>query len=193
MSKDLRNTIIAVAVFIVLAGLMLYFVNDTQTELDQVLEQNKSLEDQINGFKKEVEDGKKLVPIEKELEANFKEYVKILPSEEVATQERLLKIIQNYAELANVRLQEYAQDRVAGGGGRGAGEFKELGLSFRLTGDFDAFVKFVNLLERHEQFLKVNNFAVTPTKVTIVDATKEIVDLSVTLGVTTYAYVPKKK
>ena len=196
MSKDLRNTLIAVALFIALAGVMIYFVTDTQAEIEVVQKQNEDLDTEIKGYETEIKQAERLKRQLEELNANFRDYVKILPSAEVATEEKLLKVIQNYIDLAQIRLDEVITKAASktSGGGKG-GEFQEVAVSFRIAADFDSFVRFLNLLERHEQFLKVNSFTVAPAGGPGASRTvegKEIIDLNVGIEVTTYKYIPKK-
>jgi hypothetical protein len=117
--------------------------------------------------------------------------VKILPSAEVATEERLLKVIASFCDAAQVRLDEVIQKQGKPGGGGKTGDFVDVTVSFRIFSDFDAFVRFLNLLERHEQFLKVNSFAVAPSGQPRVVEGKDVIDLNITIEVTTYKYIPK--
>jgi Tfp pilus assembly protein PilO len=194
MSKDLRNTLIAVALFVALAGVMIYFVTDTQADIETVTKANEDLDNEIKGYNAEIAQAEGLKRQLEELNANFRDYVKILPSAEVATEEKLLKVIQNYMDLAQISIDEVIQKAAgkASGGGK-MGEFQEVAVSFRIRADFDSFVRFLNLLERHEQFLKVNSFSVTPGAggPRTVDG-KEVIDLAVAIEVTTYKYIPKK-
>lgn len=194
MSKDLRNTLIAVAVFIALAGVMIYFVTETQDQLDQISKENAELEEQIKANKTYIERAPRLQAQLNELNANFRDYVKILPSAEVATSERLLRTVQAYADAAQIQVVELSEKDTLGkkGGGK-LGEFQEVSVNFRIDADFDTFIRFINLLERHEQFMKVNAFAVNPAPLARVVDGKEIIDLSVSIEVSTYKYIPSKR
>jgi len=194
MSKDLRNTLIAVAIFIALAGVMIYFVTDTQDELDKVSKENAELEEQIKSNKTYIERAPRLQAQLNELNANFRDYVKILPSAEVATSEKLLRTVQAYADAAQIQVVELSERVGAGkkGGGK-LGEFEEVSVNFRIEADFDTFIRFINLLERHEQFMKVNAFAVTPAPAPRLVDGKEIIDLGVQIEVSTYKYIPSKR
>ncbi|MEZ0227980.1 MAG: type 4a pilus biogenesis protein PilO [Planctomycetota bacterium] len=194
MSKDLRNTLIAVAIFIALAGVMIYFVTETQDQLEVITKENNELEEQIKANKQYIERAPRLQAQLNELNANFRDYVKILPSAEIATTEKLYRTVQAYADAAQITVSELSE-RGAGGkkGGGKLGEFEEVSVNFRIDADFETFVRFINLLERHEQFMKVNAFQVTPASlVRLVDG-KEIIDLAVTIEVSTYKYIPSKR
>jgi Tfp pilus assembly protein PilO len=194
MSKDLRNTLIAVALFVALASGMVYWVMGTQDELDDVVKKNADLDGQIKDNNAYIAKGPQLKAQLAELNANFRDYVKILPSAEVATEEKLLRTVQAYAEQAQIRFTSVNMQ--AGGskkGGGKMGEFQEVGVNFNIDCDFDSFIRFLNLLERHEQFMKVNSFSVNPAQTPRVVEGKEIIDLGVTIGVSTYTYIPTRK
>jgi Tfp pilus assembly protein PilO len=194
MSKDLRNTLIAVAIFLALAGVMIYFVTETQDQLEVITKENAELEEQIKQNKQYIERAPRLQAQLNELNANFRDYVKILPSAEVATTEKLYRTVQAYADAAQISVTELSERGAGGkkGGGR-LGEFEEVSVNFRIDADFETFVRFVNLLERHEQFMKVNAFQVTPSPTTRLVDGKEIIDLAVTIEVSTYKYIPSKR
>ena len=194
MSKDLRNTLIAVALFVALAGVMVYFVTDTQDQLDQVTKACAELETQIQQNNAYIAKAPQLQRQLKELNDNFRDYVKILPSAEVATQQKLMKIVAAYAESAQIQLEHLTERSSQGkkGGGK-LGEFEEVSVSFSIDADFESFVRFLDLLERHEQFMKVSAFAINPASKTRVVDGKEIIDLSVTIDASTYRYIPTKK
>jgi len=191
MSKDLRNTLIAIALFVAVAGVLVYFVTDTQNQIDEFVQKNQALEDEIAANRKVIEEGPKLKQQLDELNANFANYVKILPSAEIATPEKLMKLVQSFADASQIHLNEVIQRDMKGGGGGKMGEFTEVAVTFSIDADFDSFVRFLNLLERHEQFLKVNAFTVTPGPPRVVE-NKEVIPLGVTIEVTTYRYIPKK-
>src|SRR4051812_26306995 len=190
MSKDLRNTLIAVAIFIALAGVMIYFVTDTQDELEKVTKENADLDELIKQNKTYIEKAPRLQAQLNELNANFRDYVKILPSAEVATTEKLLRTVQAYADAAQIQVQEVTERGAGGkrGGGR-LGEFEEVSVTFRIDADFETFVRFINLLERHEQFMKVNSFGISLGQTKVIDG-KEIIQLGVSIEVSTYKYIP---
>jgi Tfp pilus assembly protein PilO len=194
MSKDLRNTLIAVALFVALAGVMVYFVTDTQDQLDKVTHDCAELETQIQQNNAYIARAPQLQRQLKELNDNFRDYVKILPSAEVATEQRMMRIVANYAESAQIQLDDLTNKTNLGkkGGGK-LGEFEEVSVTFRIDADFESFVRFLDLLERHEQFIKVNAFSISPApKPRVVDG-KEIIDLSVQIDAYTYKYIPTKK
>src|SRR5437870_6192974 len=104
MSKDLRNTLIAIVVFIALAALAGYVAQDTKDQLDAKAKENEALQTEIDGFKTKIKEGPELKRQLDELNQNFKDYVKILPPAELATEEKLQKVVQTYCDAAQVQL-----------------------------------------------------------------------------------------
>ena len=189
MSKDLRNTLIAIAVFIALAAGAGYLASDTKDQLDAKAKENEGLQGEIDGFKTKIKEGPELKRQLDELNQNFKDYVKILPPAELATEEKLQKVVQTYCDAAQVSLQQImiAKDKP-----EAKGEFAEVSVGFTVKAGFEQTVKFMNLLEQHEPFLKINSFSLNPTGGLKVIDGKEQIDLQVRIEVSTYKYVPKK-
>jgi Tfp pilus assembly protein PilO len=188
MSKDLRNTIIAVVVFLALAAGAGYLASDTKDQLEQKQKENQALQDEIDGYKKKIAEGPELKRQLDELNQNFKDYVKILPPAEIATEEKLIKVVQSYCDSAQVVLKDVTINPPTAGGG----EFEEVSVLFNVGAGFEQTVKFMNLLEQHEPFLKINTFSLSPNgQLKVIDG-KEQIDMTVNLEVSTYKYVPKK-
>src|SRR5579872_2568477 len=162
MSKDLRNTLIAVALFVAVLGVMIYSISNTQDQLEAVLKENESIDAEIKANDDYCKKGPELKRQSDELDANFRDYVKILPSAEIATTEKLYNTIANDADAAQIHIEELITGGSASQGGGKLGEFSEVKLNFRIDADFDGFVRFLNQMERHEQFMKVNSFSVNP-------------------------------
>jgi len=197
MSKDLRNTLLAAVFFVLVCSGIGYWAYDVNTELEQVTQENAGLQAAIDELQKAASP-KVIELLQKELddiEKNFKEYVKILPSEDVATEENLLRAVQKYVTESNVTYSDYTSRRAGG-----KAEFEELAVSLRCEGTFDQFVSFLNLLERHESFLRVNSFSASVSK-TVLAASgaggnfgggRDILTLGLNIEISTYRYIPKK-
>jgi hypothetical protein len=185
VTEDVRQLLAAIAAASFLAGGSAFIAWDTRCEVDAVSAANHSLDDEVAGLQREIAQGPELAARLDACNASFKDYVKILPSPEVATEEKLLRTVSVYCDLAQIRMSEVlcgaAQQRTAAHGG----DFQEVGVSFRIASDYDAFVRFLNLLERHESFIKVNAFSVTP-------AAQRSLELDASIELTTYTYLPKK-
>jgi len=196
MQKDLRNTIIAIVITIIASVVAGYMDYDTNNDLQSMLDQNKVLEE--NCVRLETTKGQaqldELTKQLKELNENFANYVKILPSAEVATEERLRRTVQGWCDAAGLEWEnlDVTKEKPKPGVGAKLGEFQETTVAIRATGSFETFVKFLNNLERHEQFFKVNSFSLNPKPpIRFVD-NKQQIDLNLSMIISTYTYVPTK-
>ncbi len=201
MSKELRNTLIVAAVFLIMALGVGWDFWGNKSAYDEVNTANEEVAAQIKKLAEEA-DPKILDALKnelKDLNDNFKDYVKILPSEEVATEEDLLRSMRNYVTTSGIQLNSYSR----GAKPASKGEFDELTLVLRAEGTFEQFVSFLNLLERDESFLRVNQFSstVNPEKIklagtpgSLLQGGKDEIPLTLSVEVSTYRYLtPKKK
>lgn len=199
MSKDLRNTLLAAAFFLLVSVGLGYWVYGKKCDLDDLKAQNAQLQADIDKLQQEASQ-KVIEGLQKqlsELNLNFKEYVQILPSEDVATIGNLHKLLQKYMTDAQITYDSYTM-RAAGG----TADFQEIGINIKGSGTFEQFVNFLNMLERHTTFLRVNSFNVRVDSSHIKLATggqgqfggKDEIPLTISsLDVSTFRYVPKKK
>lgn len=132
--------------------------------------------------------------------------MRILPLPEVATEERLMDLVQDKLEQAQFRLMriELTEPKAKRGGRRGktpvkakSPAFKEVVVRMTAQGSYDQFLRFLNLLEKHETFVRINSFTCDAGTQTIDDDGKVVVPLNITMDVSTYRYTggggaPKK-
>jgi Tfp pilus assembly protein PilO len=198
VSKDLRNTLLAAAFFLLVAVGLGYWVYGKKTDLDDLKAQNAQLQSEIDKLQQEASQ-KVIEGLQKqlsELNVNFKEYVQILPSEDVATIGNLNKLLQKYMTDSQITYESYSM-RLS----PGTADFQEIGIAIRGSGTFEQFVNFLNMLERHTTFLRVNTFncAVDAGKIKVVSTNqgqfggKDEIPLTISVDVSTFRYVPKKK
>lgn len=188
MSREAKSAAIVAACFAVVAGLVLWFINDAQTELENLNTTIAGLEASITDLEAKVA---KRPELERELEKiqeNLKEYIKILPSAQVATPERLQELVQEKLDRASVQIQQYIHKKASTKKSRSA--FEEIDLTLQARGRYDNFVNFLNSLEKHETFLRVNSFSCRPT--TGANTNSEDPELQITLNVSTFRYQPNK-
>jgi Tfp pilus assembly protein PilO len=198
MSKDLRNTLIAAAFFLLVAVGLGYWTYGKKTELDEMKAANAGLQAEIDKLQQEASQ-KVIEALQKqlsELTVNFKEYVKILPSEDVATEDNLLRVVQKYFTDAQITWDNYQMRRGP------VTDFQELTVRINGSGNFEQFVNFLNMLERHESFLRVNVFSADPDMAGMKIASgnqsqgfgaKDEIPVRLSVEISTYRYVPKKK
>lgn len=198
MNKDLRNVAIAGAVFALLAGLALYFVTETKAEVEAMQGQNDALQGEIAALAPLVTDEiiAGLKTQRDQLKGNFAQYIKILPSPDVATEQQLLEVVQDKCDrsglaLSNIQFREQGGAQQANAA-RGPG-FEELVVTLTAQGSYTNFVKFLNLLERHEAFLRVNSFSCSPASVArgqaqVDEQGNAYLPLTIALNVSTFRY-----
>jgi Tfp pilus assembly protein PilO len=210
MGKETKSVIASGVVFLVLVLGALWHVNEQSTLVDERKGQIADLNKQIDDLKKEAALRDSLLEELANLRTNLSQYVKILPSPEVATEERLLELVQEKCERSQFELKSYVLDKPkkAKAAKKGApapkankdgGGFAEIGLTLQAVGSYEQFLRFLNSLERHESFLRVNSFScqaaplgkgrrpaadAEPAK----DGEKEVVPLTITLNVSTFRY-----
>lgn len=189
MNKEMRTTAIT-AVLIVIGALVLgYFVNETLTEIEAVTAQNAELEGQIATLKAKVDTLPALQVELDNLKANFAQYIKILPSPEVATTERLLELVQEKCERSAFQLKNFNIKPGAGTAKAGRGGFREIDITISAEGSYEQFLRFLNGLERHESFVRVNSFTCTVASTAKKDGEgKDIWPLTVALNISTFRF-----
>lgn len=193
MSKEMRTVGIFAGIFAVLAMVAGYFVNDTMTQVDQKKTEIEALNGEIASLDKEAKQHDALVEELDSLRQNFAQYVKILPSPEVATQERLMELLQEKSERAQFTASRFtlkeAADKAAKGRGGGGGGFLEIDVTLSAEATYEQFLRFLNSLERHESFLRVNSFSCSAASRAVVDAEgRETWPLTIALNISTFRY-----
>ena len=103
------------------------------------------------------------------------------------------------AERTQFQLANYGVKKQGGGRkkrkkkGASSG-FREIGVSLKAGGTYEQFLRFLNSLERHESFVRVNNFTCSPPRVaTVDDEGQETWPLKISLNVSTFRYDSGKK
>lgn len=187
MNREMRSAIIVFLVFLVIAGVFGY-------QAYTMSEEKTRLEGEIAGLDKQITDLKtkvaRLDGLKEELrsiEENLANYIKILPSPEVATEERLLELVQEKRERAQLApssmLTKPNKGKTAGKTG-----FREIEVTINATATFEQFLRFLNALERHETFLRVNSFSCTVGTQTEEEEAAEIYPLTIQLNLSTFRY-----
>lgn len=190
MNKEMRTTAIT-AVLIVIGALVLgYFVNETLTEIEAVSASNAELEGQIATLDAKVKTMPALQVELENLKTNFAQYIKILPSPEIATTERLMELVQEKCERSAFQLKSFNYkpgNKEVKAGARGG--FREVDITLAAEGSYEQFLRFLNGLERHESFVRVNSFTCTVAPTAKKDAEgKDTWPLTVALNISTFRF-----
>jgi len=194
MNKELKAVVGAGVFFLLLIAGAVYVVMDLGDQLELVQGENAQLVAKIDGLKKEVAQRESLQLQLDKLEAGLAQYVRILPLPEVANEEWLMNLVQDKLEQAQFRLMRIEVTDPKGQAGppprgKGAGPaFREVVVRMTAQGTYDQFLRFLNLLEKHETFVRINKFACDAGQQILDDDGKVIVPLSITMDVSTYRY-----
>lgn len=190
MNKEMRTTAITAVLILIGAGVLGYFVNETLTEIETVSAANAELEGQIATLKAKVDTMPALQVELENLKTNFAQYIKILPSPEIATPERLLELIQEKCERSAFQLKTTSFKPGAAKVGAGSrGGFREIDITLAAEGSYEQFLRFLNGLERHESFVRVNSFTCTVATQAKKDAEgKDTWPLTVALNISTFRF-----
>ena len=192
MTKETKTTAIAAS----LVGIIsLGFVVMVKGELDKKDEQEKAaaaLDADIKKLEAKVATKESLDQELENLKTNFGQYVKILPSPEIATQERLMELVQDKSERANFAVKSFAEkQQKAATGKKGAAKsaFREIEITLNGNGTFEQFLRFLNSLERHESFIRVNSFTCTANSQSALDENGKVVwPLNVQVNISTFRF-----
>lgn len=205
MSKDLRNILIAIGIFLAAAGVAGYFVYDTWDDLDDLTTKNADLDTQITTLSGQV--NKSMLTTAQgqleELNKNFNSYIKILPPADLATEDLLSRSVRKWCHDAHIEttgltIDNGAKPTLANLGG----DFLEVQIQLEASCTFPQFVDFLQLVEHNgaksnarandkdtnfSQFFSVTSFVLSPT-IKASDPSDVKMRASVTLS--TYKYKP---
>lgn len=186
MNKDTKLTAITAALIVVGAIVLIYYINDTSTKIDEVRAANETLEQEIAQLQAKIDTIPVLQQELDNLKQNLALYIRILPSPEIATPERLLELVQEKCERSQFVLRSFNFKPTSSK--RGKGGFQEIELTLQAEGTYEQFLRFLNGLERHENFVRVNSFScAVATQPKRVDD-KDVWPLTVTLNISTFRF-----
>lgn len=185
-ASDKKLMIIMIILFVMAIGVMgvlcIYQYDGNQSLSDKIIEVNNEIKGQ--------EDRVKKIPgLEKErknvVEA-IGDLTEILPSESVAAHAKFLDLLRQFAEDAEIRVE--ALTVVAEGIDPDPDvPIKKYKYNIVAKGSFPKFVLFLNLIEKHTRFLKVDSFEVSNKQVGP-DYWPETEEKKITLQLSTYTY-----
>lgn len=190
MTREGKATAIAVG-FVVVISLGFGWVISDARDTKMAKEAEKAqLETDIQALEKKVARTEALTQELENLKANFAEYIKILPSPEIATQQRLMDLVQDKSSKTSFGLERFdlKRDAQAAAARRTKTAFQEVEISLVAKGTFEQFLKFLNSLERHESFVRVNSFTCTAAAAPSADIDVTNPPLTVQLNISTFRY-----
>lgn len=187
MNKEMKSAAIVFLVFFVIAAVFGYQAYSMSEEKARLESEIGTLNASIGELKAKVA---RLPDLKKELddiEENLANYIKILPSPEVATEERLLELVQEKRE----RAQLSPTSMITRGGKStkgGKSGFREIDVTINAEATFEQFLRFLNALERNETFLRVNSFSCNVATQSEAEEAAEIYPLTIVLNLSTFRY-----
>lgn len=188
MTKETKTTAVAAALIAAISLVLIYFVSNSLDEKALKEGEKATLETDIAGLTAKVALIEPLTLELDNLKANFAQYIKILPSPEIATQERLMELVEEKCERADFQVSRF-ETRPSLSAKKSA--FQEIEITLTAKGTFEQFLRFVNSLERHESFVRVNSFNCTAPTVSVpdpADPLKQIWPLAVSLNISTFRF-----
>lgn len=189
MTKESKTTAVAGALIAAISLVFVYFISNSLDEKALKEGEKATLEGEIDALTQKVALIEPLTLELENLKANFAQYIKILPSPEIATQERLMELVEEKCERADFQVSRFDVKPQLGAAKKSA--FQEIEITLQAKGTFDQFLRFMNSLERHESFVRVNSFNCTAPTVAVpdpADPAKEIWPLQVSLNISTFRF-----
>jgi hypothetical protein len=191
MTKETKATAIAGGLVAVITAVLGVFVNGTMTDRDAKQAEQAQLNADIASLQKVVDTQEGLQAELENLKANVAQYIKILPSPEIATQERLMELVQEKSERAQFEITGFVIKPPTADPRKRASKaaFQEIEVTLNAKGTFSQFLLFLNSLERYESFVRVNSFTCTAPQTAEVDSDgKETWPLTVSLNISTFRF-----
>ncbi len=190
MTRETKATAIAAGLVAIISMGFVYVISDSLDTKTAKESEQAQLRTDIEGLEKKVAKHDELTLELENLKANFAQYIKILPSPEIATQQRLMELVNDKAVKTTFGLErfEQRQQSKAAAAARSKTAFEEVEIALTAKATFEQFLKFLNSLERHESFVRVNTFTCTaaPAGPTGGDGTDPL--LTIALNISTFRY-----
>lgn len=187
MTKETKTTAIAAGLVGIISLGFVVMVKGALDKKDVQEQQAAALDADIKKLEAKVATKEQLEQELENLKTNFGQYVKILPSPEIATQERLMELVQDKSERTQFPVKSFVVKPPTDKKSKSA--FREIEITLNATGTFEQFLRFLNSLERHESFIRVNSFTCQAATVSTTDEEGKIIwPLTVQLNISTFRF-----
>lgn len=186
-SNNKKSSIIILVVFIViLCGLVALIYNTWKN--------NGKLNQELQAINQEIAKQQTRIKIIPELKQKrnerieaINELTKILPTETEASHSEFVTLINEFEKQSGVVIDALQPPKESTDQ-----DIKRYRYQISLKGTFQSFLEFLNLIERHKRFLKVDSFSIVNQKTSEKTALKIAPEKNIALELTTYTYNPKK-
>lgn len=192
-NKEVKQAVLFFAVCLLGAMVAYYFVYTQQEEKARLEGEIATVDQSIADLKAYVDRREGLENRLRNIKESLSQFITILPSPLVATEERLYELIAEKTKRAQFKIDDIQIINRKGRGGKKGPAFKELSVKVQAEATYEQFLKFLNSLEAHETFLAVKDFSVTPSSVGEEVAENAPLPLKISLSVSTYRYEPGGK
>ncbi|MCO5170756.1 MAG: type 4a pilus biogenesis protein PilO [Planctomycetes bacterium] len=192
MTKETKATAIAAGIVALISAGFVYVISNELDAKAAKEAEKAQLEGEIDGLERKVATIDALTQELDNLKANFSQYIKILPSPEIATHERLMDLVQEKSSRTGFQIKKFdfrQQPGVGAAARRAKTAFQEVEISMNAEGTFEQFLRFLNSLERHESFVRVNSFTCTAPSTPVTDDQGKVsYPLTIALNISTFRY-----
>jgi hypothetical protein len=206
-----QKLIAAVAVFVVVIGGLGAGIYAKSGENGEISEDVERLRGEIAGLDAIIatrEQKKKHRDAQDEV---FKELISVLPQYSERQEERVYEAVTSYGSLAKIRFGGLvpkpvqvmpppgaappptapgAPPKPPGAGGAPPTDFTQTELTLRFEGTFHNFLRFINMVENHESFLRVDTIQLTPLRPADGPQPEQL-EVSIVVRISTFHYVAK--
>ena len=197
MTKEVQMIVVAAVIFVLITGGLAWWGMGLSDEVTAKEVAIAALDQSIKKAEDEIAKKPKLELEKEKLDKHIARYVTILPPPEVASKQSFLRMVQEKCELSQltatsiVFVAPKALPKAAVG--KGGPAFEEVKVNLEAEGTYQEFLRFLNSVERHETFLRVNTFncRVIPfdaEKGPTVEQEEIVWKLNIRLQVSTFTY-----
>ena len=200
MTKELQMIVVAAVIFALITGGLAWWGNGLAEEVAAQDARLLQLNQDIAKAQKEIDKKPMLEKEQQALDKHLARYVTILPPPELASREWFLRVVQEKCERSQmvaslVRFVEDSKAKAKQDPKAKAGPtFEEIKVDLVATGTYDQFLRFLNSIERHETFLRVNTFdcRLADSEATADEEGNLVWKLEIRLQISTYRYRASK-
>lgn len=195
MGSLTQKIVLAAACFVVIFGSLVAAIYSKYNEKEATLGQVEQLKQEIRGYQAKIDQKPAKQKLKEDIEDVFTELVDILPQASPRQRDNIFDAVTQYAAIAKIRFKQLIQDTPVTMGGQQPPQpqgpakpfgdaFEQTNLSLRFEGTFTNFMKFLNMVENHRNFLRVDEIALSPIRS---DVEPRILDITVKFS--TFHYV----
>lgn len=167
MTKELQMIVVAAVIFVALTGCLAYWGMGLSDDVAAKVTEIAAVQKKIDAADTEIKKKPDLEAEQEALDKHIARYVTILPPPEVASKQSFLRMVQEKCERSqlNARSINFVEPKnrkkkqKKGAKAAAAPAFNEVKVDLEAVGSYDEFLRFLNSVERHETFLRVNTFS----------------------------------